>query len=115
MTKTKAAQKKPTTRSRVLGSVPTVKSSAPPSPLTVGTAVMIRCVTMYYTGRIVALDDREVLLTDAAWIADTGRFGEALATGKLNEVEVYPGTVSVARGSILDVTEWRHDLPRTTR
>lgn len=82
------------------------------APLSVGKTVLIRGVTFYYTGRIVALDATEIILSDAAWVADTGRFGAALATGKLAEYEPYPGLVSVARASVCDVAEWTHDLPR---
>lgn len=46
------------------------------SPLMVGSSVLIRAVTNYYTGRVVAVDKDEALLLDAAWISDTGRFSE---------------------------------------
>ena len=82
------------------------------SPLTLGTPVFIRSVTYYYTGRIIGLTKEEILLADAAWIADTGRFGTALKTGDLNEVEPFRDVVSVARGSVVDVTRWPHRLPR---
>lgn len=82
------------------------------SPLRVGASVFIRTVTNYYTGRVVALTEFEVVLDDAAWIADTGRFHTALKSGTLGEIEPYIGPVSVARGPIVDVTEWTHDLPR---
>ena len=86
------------------------------SPRRVGNAVFIRTVTMHYTGKIVAVSKDEILLVDAAWIADSGRFGVALATGALNEVEPYPdGVVSVAAGGIIDVCDWRHPLPRTAK
>ena len=77
-----------------------------------GKNVFIRTVTMIYTGNLVMLDDKEILLSDAAWIADTGRFADALATGKLNEVEPYPGNILVGRGAVLDISIWEHDLPR---
>jgi hypothetical protein len=82
------------------------------SPRYVGNTVFIRGVTMYYTGRIVQLTKEEIVLEDAAWIPDTGRFSDALKTGIFNEVEPYPNGVSVERGSILDVSTWDHPLPR---
>jgi len=88
------------------------KASKSRSPLQVGNAVLIRTVTHYHTGRIVEMDEHSVVLEDAAWIADTGRFGTFLKTGELKEVEPFPGLVSVARGSIVDVTAWPHPLPR---
>ncbi len=80
--------------------------------LRVGDAVFIRSVTHHYTGRIVAITDSDIVLEDAAWIADDGRFFDALSTGKLNEVEPYPAGCIVCRGAILDVSSWKHALPR---
>lgn len=82
------------------------------SPLRVGETVFIRTVTHYYTGRVALLTRDEIVLTDAAWIADTKRWNETLTTGALNEVEPFPLPVSIARGSVVDVTEWQHALPR---
>jgi hypothetical protein len=45
-------------------------------------------------------------LEDAAWIADTGRFADALKSGKFNEVEPFPdGQVIVGRGAIIDAIQ----------
>jgi hypothetical protein len=43
-----------------------------------------------------------------------GRFTQALADGKLSEIEPYPddAIVRVNRDGIIDVTTWRHALPR---
>ncbi len=95
-----------------------VKKSAPVrSPLRVGNKVFIRTVTHHYTGMIVGLDKQEILLRDAAWIADDGRFHTAMATGALDEIEPYPDavTVSINRGALLDANDWLHDLPRAVR
>ena len=78
----------------------------------VGKAYLIRTVTMHYTGRVIAVTDSDVVLEDAAWIADTGRFADSLASGTLNEVEPYPGRVAVCRGGMIDFAEWSHELPR---
>jgi hypothetical protein len=85
------------------------------SPLRVGNSVLIRTVTYFQLGRVVELSDTEVVLEDASWVADTGRFGAALKSGVFSEVEVFPEPVSVARGSIVDVTKWPHSLPRETK
>jgi len=91
--------------------------SKPQSPIRVGESVFICTVTRYYVGRIVALSREEIVLLDAAWITDTGRFAQALATGALSEVEPYPSgvPVSVARGAVVDVSAWRHPLPRDVK
>jgi hypothetical protein len=82
------------------------------SPFVVGEDYLIRTVTMIYTGRLVALTPTDFVLEDAAWIADTGRFSDALAKGSLSEVEPYPGRVVVSRASYVDAAVWKHPLPR---
>ena len=86
-------------------------------PYTIGATYIIRTVTMYYTGRLDAVYAGELVLGDAAWIADTGRWSSALAKGSLSEVEPYPGDglCIVSRASIVDVAPWSHPLPRTVR
>jgi hypothetical protein len=87
------------------------------SPIRVGNKVMIRSVTHYYTGEIVLLLKDEIILKDAAWIADTSLWSDALKSGTLNEVEPYPDGVFVAvgRGAVVDVSDWNHDLPRVQK
>lgn len=76
----------------------------------VGSAVFIRTVTHYCTGKVVGVVDGFIELVDSAWIADTGRFMDALKTGELNEVEPTERMwVSIA--SIVDFFEWKHKLP----
>lgn len=88
----------------------------PDHPYPVGEAVFVRTVTMHYMGRLVRVTAGELVLTDAAWIADSGRYSVALATGALNEVEPYPdGPVIVSRGALVDVALWAHPLPRSAR
>ena len=78
--------------------------------------VFVRTVTHHYTGKLTAADSQYLVIEEAAWIADDGRFADALATGTLNEVEPYPdGPVLLGVGAVLDVSEWKHDLPRTQK
>jgi hypothetical protein len=72
------------------------------SPYKIGKAYFIRTVTHYYTGRIERVTAKEIILSDAAWIVDSGRFHDALKTGKLNEVEPFTDEVIVGRGGIID-------------
>ena len=81
----------------------------------IGKSVFVRTVTLYYTGKVTAIKDGFVELADAAWIADAGRFANALKTGSLSEVEPFPGSCFVSLGAIVDVCEWTHDLPRTQK
>lgn len=82
-------------------------------PYVVGKNYFIRTVTHYYTGKLVQVTNQELVLEDAAWIADTGRYQQALVTGSLSEVEIYPaGQVIVGRGAVVDASVWAHTLPK---
>ena len=76
------------------------------SPITIGNSVLIRTVTYFYTGRIVSVDRDEIVLQDAAWVADTGRFMQAVEKAEFGEVEPFPnGRVIVGRGSVIDAVQ----------
>lgn len=91
----------------------TVKKEEHPYTGLIGKNVFIRTVTHHYTGALVSVYPQELVLRDAAWIADDGRFADALKTGTLNEVEPFPdGERIIGRGAILDAGLWPHKLPR---
>ena len=72
----------------------------------IGKNYLIRTVTMIDTGRLVEVGEHELALEDAAWIADTGRFMQALETAAFTEVEPFPaGRVIIGRGSIIDAVQ----------
>lgn len=79
-----------------------------------GRNVFIRTVTLFFTGKVERVTRSWIVLSSVAWIADTGRWTDALKTGKLSEIEPYPDgvTVRVARGGVIDVADWTHKLPR---
>lgn len=81
--------------------------------LEVGTKVFIRTVTYHWLGRVEEVSKRFVRLSDASWVADSGRFGAAVEKGTLAEVERV-GDAWVAVQSIVDVVPWRHELPQRT-
>lgn len=70
-----------------------------------GKNVLIRTVTNFYTGRVIEENSKFLKLEKAAWIADTGRFADALASSNFGEVEPYPRTVIVMKAAMVDVTE----------
>jgi hypothetical protein len=80
-----------------------------------GQSVIVRTVTYHYTGRIAEVTDRWITLDDAAWIADSGRWADALRDGTLSEVEPYPGQVMISTGAVVDISPWLHPLPRTQK
>lgn len=81
-------------------------------PFKVGNAYFIRTVTYFATGRVKAIVGSFLVLEDAAWIADTGRFREAIMKGILNEVEPVEVDMFVNVSSITDAFPWNHKLPR---
>jgi hypothetical protein len=85
------------------------------SPWQIGENYLIRTVTMHLTGKLIALTDKELVLFNASWIADSGRFHDALETGTLSEVEPFIDNVIVSRAALVDATKWRHDLPRAQK
>ncbi len=78
-----------------------------------GLVYFIRTVTHYFTGRLVWVGEQELVIEDACWIADTGRFNEFLKDkNKANETEPFPegSQVIIGRGSIIDMTEYKPSL-----
>ena len=82
-------------------------ASTGPSPYNIGKNYFIRTVTHHHTGKLVQVTPQELVLENAAWIADDGRLTEALRTCTFNEVEMFPADarVIVGRGSIIDAVE----------
>ncbi len=75
-------------------------------PYQIGAPYFIRTVTHHHTGRLVAVTEHELVLEDAAWIADDGRFADALKSGAFSEVEPFPdGPVIIGRGSVIDAVK----------
>jgi len=84
-------------------------------PYKIGEPYMIRTATMIQTGRLKWVGAQELVLEEAAWIADTGRFSDALRDmSVLNEVEPFPsGEVIIGRGAMVDavIPQWNGKLP----
>jgi|WetSurMetagenome_2_1015567.scaffolds.fasta_scaffold256922_2 hypothetical protein len=70
-------------------------------------------LTMFYTGRLVAMSDHELAFTNCAWIADTGRFSNAMVTGVFVEVEPYDPDqlVVLNRSSVCELVKVKWNLP----
>ena len=86
-------------------------------PYQIGKNYFIRTVTHHLTGKLIKVTSKELVLVNAAWIADDGRFNEAIKDGKLNEVEPFPDglEVIIGRGALIDCCEWQHLLPRSVK
>ena len=81
------------------------------SAFEVGKSYFIRTATYHVVGQLDAIYTKELVLSSASWIADSGRFNAALQSGNFEEVEPFVNDVIVSRGGIIDATEWDHDLP----
>ena len=80
----------------------------------VGKAFFFRTVTYHLTGRVKSVCGSILELEDAAWIADSGRFMNAIKEGKLNEVEPV-GIAYVNFTTICDAFPWVHTLPKNQK
>jgi len=91
--------------------------SATQSAYPVGKNVIVRTVTMIYTGRLESVSETDLVLVDCSWIPETDRFMQFVAEGKVRECEPYPDglPVYINRGALLDVCELRKDLPRSQK
>ena len=87
-------------------------ASSKPHPFQIGKNYFIRTVTMILVGRLEEVFENELVLSTAAWVADTGRFADCLKKGEsaINDIEPFPNDIIVGRNSIIDVTLWDHDL-----
>ena len=85
----------------------------------IGKNYFIRTVTMNLMGKLVNVTDKELVLEQASWIADTGRFSNFIKECKQNsslEVEPYGDEqVIVSRGALIDATIWTHELLTTQK
>jgi len=78
----------------------------------IGTNVFVREVTYHLVGKV----ERRLKgtnffqLSQASWVADSGRFMNAIKDGELNEVEPV-GTAFVNFDSVTDFFPWVHELP----
>lgn len=87
----------------------------PQSHPLIGKNVIVRTVTMIYTGRFEGITQQDYILVDCSWIPETDRFMQFVAEGKVRECEPYPDglPVYINRGALLDVCELVKPLPRS--
>ena len=85
-------------------------------PFEVGKNYFIRTVTHHLTGKLVEVGPQELVLVDAAWIADDGRLADTIKSGNFSEVEPFPDDkrVIVGRASLIDA-QVIDKLPRSQK
>ena len=80
----------------------------------VGTKLFIRTVTYHLVGKVEAVNGTLIELSGASWVADSGRFANAIKDGTLSEVEPV-GRCWVNAASITDCFPWKHELPKAQK
>lgn len=79
----------------------------------VGSSYLFRTVTMCNVGKVKEVVGDIVVLEEASWVADTGRFHTALKTGELSEVEPWADGIAYLNiGALVDAGNWNHPLPK---
>lgn len=77
----------------------------------VGGKYFFRSVTYHIVGRVEKIVGNFFYLKEASWVADSGRFMNAIKDGTLEEVEPV-GDAYLNRESIVDFFPWKHKLPK---
>jgi len=94
----------------------TNNTSNSPVPFKVGEKYFIRTITYHLTGRVKEIVGKFLVMEDAAWIADSGRFNETTKNGSLDEVEPFNGKETYLNiDSVVDAFLWTFDLPNSQK
>lgn len=90
-------------------------SSAGDTPFEIGKSYFVRTITYFTVGKVVDIVGKFLVMEQASWVADTGRWGDCLAKGAsvIREVEPHPKDerVYINLEAVVDVSDWNHDLP----
>lgn len=86
-----------------------------PCPFEVGKCYLVRTVTHYWLGRVERIVGDFLVMSDAAWVADTGRYSDATCAENLIEVEPVQGHAYVGLGAIVDAKDWTAELARDVK
>jgi hypothetical protein len=80
-----------------------------------GIQYFVRTVTYHIVGRYLKTIDGFAIFDKAVWVADSGRFSNALSDGFENqddsELEPFPHNVRINVSSITDFTDYTHEIP----
>ena len=77
----------------------------------IGKKLFIRTVTYHTVGKVEKIIGNILCLSGASWVADSGRFMNAIKDGTLSEVEPV-GEAFVSLNAIVDFFQWKHELPK---
>ncbi len=77
----------------------------------VGKKFFFRTVTYHLVGLVTKVMGNFLILENASWIADSGRFIQALKNAELKEVEPC-GVAFINLETVTDFFPWKHELPK---
>lgn len=85
-------------------------------PFVVGTQYLFRTIGYHWLGKVAAITGKFLTIDEATWVANTGRFSDALNGGieKLSSAELEPSPRPVVINSdhITDAVEYPFSIPR---
>jgi len=88
-----------------------MKEKEKPELKLIGNSYFFRTVTYHLVGRVVAQHAGGLIeLDEASWVADSGRFMQAIKSGTLSEVEPV-GKAYINLRAVTDFFPWAHALP----
>jgi len=76
----------------------------------IGKKFFFRGVTYHLLGRVKRKVGSFLVLEDASWIADSGRFMQTIMDGVVKEVEPV-GEAYINLEAVVDFFPWKHSLP----
>jgi len=78
----------------------------------VGNSYFFRTLTYHLIGTIRKKVGLFFVLDDASWVADSGRFMQAIQKGKLDEVEPTCNGHMINIEACVDIIPWKHNNPK---
>jgi hypothetical protein len=77
----------------------------------IGKSFFFRTVTYHLTGKVKKVFGSFLVLEQAAWIPDSGRFMQTILEGNINECEPI-GVAIINLSTVTDFFPWKHSLPK---
>jgi len=77
----------------------------------VGKKLFIRTVNYHHIGKVDKIVGNFLFMKNTVWVADSGRFMNAIENGELNEVEPV-GDWFININAITDFGIWKHNIPK---
>lgn len=81
-------------------------------PFKIGQPYYFRCVTYHYVGVVTKVGPYEIVIKNPVWVADSGKWDRAYATGELTDYMYGPDHLILGRLSIVDAGPWTAPMPK---